>query len=70
MSGRNSVTPPRHFRPEVRHSLPELRLGVPAAGPPFLLAAGDGGATTPNAVYIAKSRVLARLRQEAAGLVG
>ena len=27
-------------------------------------------ATTANAVYIAKSRVLARLRQEAAGLVG
>ena len=26
--------------------------------------------TTPNAVYIAKSRVLARLREEAAGLVG
>jgi RNA polymerase sigma factor (sigma-70 family) len=26
--------------------------------------------TTPNAVYIAKSRVLARLREEAAGLIG
>jgi RNA polymerase sigma-70 factor (ECF subfamily) len=25
---------------------------------------------TPNAVYIAKSRVLARLRQEAGGLLG
>jgi RNA polymerase sigma-70 factor (ECF subfamily) len=26
--------------------------------------------TTPNAVYIAKSRVLARLREEAGGLLG
>jgi RNA polymerase sigma-70 factor (ECF subfamily) len=31
--------------------------------------AGEFG-TTPNAVYIAKSRVLARLRQEAGGLLG
>lgn len=36
--------------------------------PADAVAAAAG--TTPNAVYIAKSRVLARLREEAAGLIG
>src|SRR5438270_684575 len=38
-------------------------------GQPADAVAAECG-TTPNAVYIAKSRVLARLREEAAGLIG
>jgi RNA polymerase sigma-70 factor (ECF subfamily) len=38
-------------------------------GAPAAAVAAECG-TTPNAVYIAKSRVMARLREEAAGLVG
>lgn len=56
------------IRPEFEPKTWEAFRRAAVAGEPAAVIAADLG-ITPNAVFIAKSRVLARLRQEASGLV-